>query len=393
MQGGVGAFTQEIGQALAQLGHQIHIITSNKARPPQTTPSPSLKKAWQRIGNLSEPIPLPFGQLHPRARRWRWGDAALIADIALRYDLDLINIQYQPAAYNMHSAAIQLLPWRLQGLTKSIITCHDLRIPYLFPKAGNLRQRAVNFMLTHTDGIITTNTPDTNQLPTLAPKTPHIQIPIGSNIQAYTPHRIEIDDVRETLNLAPNDLLLAYFGFINESKGADTLIKALADMDKRTHLVFIGGKTGSSDTSNNASFASNLERLIRAFGLQKRVHWTGFLSDVRVSAHLHAADLIIMPYRDGASLRRGTLMAALAHGRPLITTTPNHPIPELHHGQNVWLIPPNNPKALAQAIKQLAQDPNLRHTLGQQAHTLAHQFSWERIATDTANFFSTISGK
>jgi hypothetical protein len=53
----------------------------------------------------------------------------------------------------------------------------------------------------------------------------------------------------------------------------------------------------------------------------------------RVSTFLHAADLMVMPYRDGVSLRRGTLMAVLAHGRPLLTTTPPIPTPELIHGQ------------------------------------------------------------
>ena len=45
-------------------------------------------------------------------------------------------------------------------------------------------------------------------------------------------------------------------------------------------------------------------------GLAARVRWTGSLPEAAVSKTLNAADVLLMPYLDGASLRRGTLMAA-----------------------------------------------------------------------------------
>lgn len=50
------------------------------------------------------------------------------------------------------------------------------------------------------------------------------------------------------------------------------------------------------------------------------VHGTGGLSAEDVSRHLAACDLMLQPYPDGVSTRRTTAMAALAHGRPLVTT-------------------------------------------------------------------------
>ena len=47
-------------------------------------------------------------------------------------------------------------------------------------------------------------------------------------------------------------------------------------------------------------------------------------------------------------------MATLAHGRPLITTRPVTPIPELIHGRNAYFVPPADGKANAAAIKLLA---------------------------------------
>jgi glycosyltransferase involved in cell wall biosynthesis len=380
MEGGVGAFTAELAKALHQLGHTIHIITSREARPPDAPRT--FRSAW-------EPIPLEFAQLHPRINRWRWPSLAVIADIVLRQELDVVNIQYQPAAFNMNSAAINFLPWRLKNVVKTAVTFHDLRTPYLFPKAGRLRQTAVNFLARSADGVIATNPADYQSLlPNL--QSPISLIPIGSNITVHPTNHIEIAEIRHSLGLQPQDVLLGYFGFLNESKGADTLIEAVAKLDGRFHLVFIGGQTGASDRANNQAFLDGLRAQIEDLGLTERVHWTGFLSDARVSAHLQAADMLVMPYRDGASLRRGTLMAALAHGRPLITTTPTAHTPQFIEGENCCLVPVGDVGVLVTAVQTLTNDANLRKTLGQGAAELAEQFSWGRIAEETAVFYQSL---
>jgi glycosyltransferase involved in cell wall biosynthesis len=285
----------------------------------------------------------------------------------------------------MRSLAPNCLPWRLKGLVKTAVTFHDLRVPYLFPKAGRLRQKAVTFMARQAHGCITTNEADYQTLYTLA-DAPLAQIPIGSNITPYRPHSIEIAEVRDLLGLQAADCLVGYFGFLNQSKGADTLLHTLARLDKAVHLLFIGGQTGSSDATNNDSFLAQIRQLISDLNLGRRVHWTGFVPEQRVSTFLAAADLMVMPYRDGASLRRGTLMAVLAHGRPLITTTPAPPNSPLVHGQNSWLVPPADDVALAEAIHTLLANPALRRKLGAGAAQVADLFTWDKIARQTADF-------
>jgi glycosyltransferase involved in cell wall biosynthesis len=392
MEGGVGAFTAELAKALHDLGHTVHIITSREARPPDVPRS---------FTSAIEPIELGFAYLHPRLNRWRWPSLAVIADIVLRHDLDVVNLQYQPAAFNMNSAAINFLPWRLKNVAKTAVTFHDLRVPYLFPKAGRLRQTAVNFLARSADGIIITNPGDYESLisnlqsPSFfqrkAAKPQNVaQIAIGSNITVHPTNQIETEEIRDSLGLQPQDTLLGYFGFLNDSKGADTLIEALAQLDGRFHLVFIGGQTGASDGANNQAFLDGLQAQIEALGVAERVHWTGFLSDARVSAHLQAADMLVMPYRDGASLRRGTLMAALAHGCPLITTMPTAPTPQLVSGENCWLVSVGEAGVLATAVQTLTNADELRQRLGQGAARLAAQFSWNKIAAETAVFYQML---
>ncbi len=380
MEGGVGAFTQELARALAAAGHDIHIITSKQARS-GTTP--------RRASELLEPVDLQFAQLHPRVKKWRWPALSEVVDVAIRYELDIINIQYQAAAYDMRSAAVNFLPWRLKHVVKTAVTFHDLRVPYLFPKAGGLRQTAVHFMAKQANGAVATNPEDYTILTGLL-TTPVRQIPIGSNITTYTPNHVETAEARELLGIGQADCLLGYFGFLNESKGADTLIMALAALPPTTHLVFIGGQTGASDPDNNQSFLGQLKRQIADLGLENRVHWTGFVDDRRVSTFLHAADMMVMPYRDGVSLRRGTLMAALAHERPLLSTIPQTPTPTLVHGQNCWLVPPGDAVALAQAVQTVWSDPDLRQKLGAGAAAVAALFTWDKIAVQTLEFFQEL---
>ena len=83
-------------------------------------------------------------------------------------------------------------------------------------------------------------------------------------------------------------------------------------------------------------------------------------------------------------------MAVLAHGRPLITTHPAHPAPEFKHGENVWLVAPDDAAALTEAVKELAAAPQLRTTLAYNAHTLADSFTWDKIATQTISFFTSL---
>ena len=72
---------------------------------------------------------------------------------------DVVNLQYQAAAYQMHGA-INLLPSQLAKHTRTVVTFHDLRVPYLFPKAGPLRWQAVLHMARSVHHVIVTNAED-----------------------------------------------------------------------------------------------------------------------------------------------------------------------------------------------------------------------------------------
>lgn len=376
MEGGVGAFTQEVSLALHALGHQIHILTTGTGAVKQGTVEAGLR-VYRSIPQWG------FTGLR-RVSRWLQGLSP-----------DVVSLQYEPAAFGM-KGHITALPRviRHQTPTPLVITFHDLLPPYLFPKAGPLRAWTVDQMARRAGGCIATNREDhqalTSILGTTGPETR--LIPIGSNIATELPPDYDRDRVRSHYGFAPDDLVVGFFGFMNRSKGIETLLEAVAqlrDDQHPVHLLLIGGRTGTSDASN-AAFADEIDGQIKTLDLGSRVHRTGFAAQQDVSAALRAVDICALPYRDGANLRRGTLHAALAHGCAIVTTTPKVPIAELRAGADVLFVPPETPAALADAILQLASDANLRCRLSDAAATLAGRFSWPTIASETAAFFETL---
>jgi len=379
MQGGVGDFTRELARALVGLGAEVNVVTSTAAG---LTPSP-----WpDRPGGWGE------ARVYPIIHHWGWHSQACILNLARRAAADVINIQYQAAAYALHPA-INLLPLRRRlagaGLPV-VVTFHDLKVPYLFPKAGRLRYAVVLLLARTADAVITTNEEDRARLERVVQPSKLHLIPIGSNIDPQPPPDYDRAVWRARLGISPDQTVLAYFGFLNETKGGEDLIHALDRLIRQgvnTRLMMIGGRVGASDPTNRA-YLRRVEALIAALGLENRVIWTDHLPAPEVSAHLLAADMAVLPYRDGASYRRGTLMAVLAHGLPVVTTTPMSGdwatrLPPLIDGENARLVPAKNPETLAAAIAGLAADPGLRQHLSLGAARLAQAFGWENIARQT----------
>jgi len=150
--------------------------------------------------------------------------------------------------------------------------------------------------------------------------------------------------------------------------------------------LMVGGKVGASDPTNQA-YLEHVERLSVDLGVADRVHWTGFTSSDQGPANLLAADCAVLPYREGATLRHGSLMAALAHGLPIVSTqssggTEVDPdlFPMLRDGDSALLVPPEDPVRLAAAIERAMTDPSLRLRLSQAALDLAKKFEWDAIA-------------
>jgi glycosyltransferase involved in cell wall biosynthesis len=104
--------------------------------------------------------------------------------------------------------------------------------------------------------------------------------------------------------------------------------------------------------------------------LRGRVYATGSLSTAMLSSHLSACDLMLQPYPDGVSSRRTSVMAALAHGRPVVTTL-GHLTDQIWEGSDaVALAPVNNEEKLARVASELIDSKPRREWMSLAASAL-----------------------
>jgi glycosyltransferase involved in cell wall biosynthesis len=217
------------------------------------------------------------------------------------------------------------------------------------------------------------------------------EIPIMSNVPVQLPPDYDRADYRRRAGADDDTFLIAFFGFLNHSKGLDTLLYALRearDNNVPAKLVFIGDRTGTADPTNTA-YAQQIDVLIKELHLSDHITETGFVSASDVSAYFTASDGVALPFRDGASYRRGTLMAAIEHGCAIITTYPETDtsgIDEAHF----QLIPPEHPSALAEAIQTLYTSPSRRESLQKATRQLRSRFDVTTIANDIRLFFQQV---
>ena len=168
-------------------------------------------------------------------------------------------------------------------------------------------------------------------------------------------------------------------------------LAALRSDGMPARLVLIGDHSGSSDPTNTA-YAQRADNLAQELGIANHILRTGYLTPPETSAALLSCDLMVMPYRDGVSFRRGSFLACLAHGRATVTTRPPLRLAGLLPGKNVLLAPAST-EAIAAAVWELHSDPALRKNIETGALRLSKQFEWPRIAERLEAFFEQSLGR
>ena len=391
--GGIGDYTAELGAALLARGHDVLVFTIADGR------FQIVDLARARTG-LQSPSPNRYAD-------WGWSCWGAVRAALARTQPDVLHIQYQTGAYAMHPA-INFLPWRLRLLRQRprvIVTAHDLRLPYLFPKAGPLRGWVTRRLLADADAVVVTNEADFLHVSQERSNVLEL-IPIGSNIAVAPPPGYDRAAWRARLGAADDTIVVAYFGLISYTKGLDVLLDALVRLPVNIRLLVVGG--AASATADRA-YAERIQQQIAAQGLASRVTSAGHCPADQVSGYLLAADMAALPFSDGASFRRGSLLAVLAHGLPTVTTLPpetsienqeptngnlllgsRFSVPRLEDGKDFLLVPPSDAQALAGAIARLAQAADLRARLASSGRTLARQFAWPAIAERHEALYSQI---
>lgn len=188
--------------------------------------------------------------------------------------------------------------------------------------------------------------------------------------------------IRRELNLADDQLVMLLFGAIRPYKGLDTLLAALKRVqDERPALrLLIAGKPWVPWEQ----FARQIEQM----GLSDRVVAVpDFIPANQVSDYFAASDLAVLPYRQFSS-QTGVGMTALNLAKPLIVTRVGS-LPDLVKDPHC-LVPPDDPDALAEAIRYATGSDRTLAKLSQDSAELAATFGFDRIAQQTVQMYRSL---
>jgi glycosyltransferase involved in cell wall biosynthesis len=195
------------------------------------------------------------------------------------------------------------------------------------------------------------------------------RIPVGANVLPAGAKRRAArngDDVRVTS-----------FGLWNGDRALEDVVRAVGAVaaQRPVRLSLVGGY------GNENGRVAEVRRLSEESGLNGRLEITGALPSAAVSDYLSRSDIFVSPEAAGPSGRRGSLLAALAHGLPVVAYDGRESEAVFRDGDNIILVPEGDAEALAAALKRLAASRKLRRELGKRAReTFEEHFAWPQIA-------------
>ncbi len=162
------------------------------------------------------------------------------------------------------------------------------------------------------------------------------------------------------LGLREGDAVVGALSRLEPEKGIDVLVDAAAELAARVPSlrVVIAG-SGSQETK--------LRQRIAARGLGDRVSLVGFVSEV--GDFLSCLDVYVQPSRSESSPL--SVVEAMAMSLPVVASRVGGVPEQVGQRQTGLLVPPDDPKALAEAIEAILADAALRRQMGvaaQQKH-------------------------
>ncbi|MEK7601523.1 MAG: glycosyltransferase family 4 protein [Patescibacteria group bacterium] len=194
-------------------------------------------------------------------------------------------------------------------------------------------------------------------------------IPNGIDLKSFE-HPESGEKARARLGLPLGKKIALYIGMLEGWKGTGTLLKASSFVSSDTVIVIIGGESE--------------QQVARLADEYPRVRFLGFRPVRELADNQAAADVLILPNTGVGDISvRFTsplkLLSYMASGRPVIASDlPS--IREVVGEKDAFLVPPDNPDALAKMIDTVLENPHDAQMRAQAARERVQEYTWEKRA-------------
>ena len=183
----------------------------------------------------------------------------------------------------------------------------------------------------------------------------------------------------------PGDIVVTLVSRLLWDKGVGELVEAARILKRQRANVRVV-LVGAPDPENPASIR---EDHLRSWLREGVIEWEGARDDIpHVWARSHIG--VLPSYREGLPK---TLLEAAACGRSIVATDVAGCREIVRDGENGFLVPPRQPRSLANAILRLAEDKDLRKRMGATGRQLVEaQFSEPHVVAETLNLYRNALG-
>lgn len=186
-------------------------------------------------------------------------------------------------------------------------------------------------------------------------------VPEGLDLSLYRPvHDGLLADVRRELGIAEEDRVVVMVGMVMDWKGQHVLIESapmVLARHPRTRFLIVGESPRGAE-----SYAEGLRVQVTRLGLQDRVIFSGYRSDV--PAVIQASEVLVHASTSPEPFGR-VVIEGMAMGKPVIATNIGAPPEVIRNGQTGFLIAPAVPTALAETINRIMDAPEEADAIGE----------------------------
>lgn len=176
--------------------------------------------------------------------------------------------------------------------------------------------------------------------------------------------------------------LVCFVGKLRYYKGVQHLLAAMP-MLPGADAILVG--SGPMEAELKAEAAR--------LGIDERVHFLGEISDDEMVAWLHASDVFAFPSHLPSEAYGLAQIEAMAAGLPVVCCNLPTGVPWVNvDGETGLVVPPADPKALADAIGELLANANRRMAMGEAAYRRARaEFSVERMCERVLRVYAGVA--
>ncbi|WP_051155281.1 glycosyltransferase family 4 protein [Noviherbaspirillum massiliense] len=208
-------------------------------------------------------------------------------------------------------------------------------------------------------------------------------VPCGFDPDEFWPDTI---DARQPLGIGKDEFVVLQLGRMVPRKGVDNVIRAVAILKHQyqvqCRLLIVGGNTPEPDPEATPELG-RMMALAESVGITESVTFTGQRPRDQLRYFYSAANVFVTtPWYEPFGI---TPLEAMACGTPVVGTAVGGIKSTVVDGETGYLVPPNDPAALAERLAWLHDHPQIAQRLGWAGMRRAYQqFTWRNVASQVA---------